>query len=441
MNVEEVFLKHGLPLPADIGERLHLLELGLRGDQRYHNALREFKNKQAGGAIPIKVKYDETDFLGPQLRWFLNVVTSPYARGMLEVVFMVVFFISYLERTPVLGGILGAGLDILLAASKALIKSVQKMIPPTLGLLPIPYASLVGMVMASIFGMIVWPIIAIICFSRQDFAAAIEAYLRIIPAPVGDLLADNFFEVNRMAGRMNQKRIKITEDITTAFTAIRDSVVSLSSEAKQGFNTLIEETKKAAKSVSAPVQAQLPIKIPATLPGMPAPAAPTPVPVPEAPVAPVPVAPVAPVPVAPVAPVPEAPVAPVPEAPVAPVPEAPVAPVPEAPAPTPPPTPEPLPAPTPAPPPSPEPTPPPVEPQPPPPEPTPPPPTMSPLERLRSQKTAFTAPSLRGKSRHLHQTRRKVKKWKKGRTRSVRRSGSGSRSTTRSGRSKRKSKN
>ena len=369
--------------------------------------------------VTIKVNYDETDFLGPQLRWFLNVVTSPYARGMLEVVFMIVFFISYLERTPVLGGILGAGLDILLAASKALIKSVQKMIPPTLGLLPIPYASLVGMVMASIFGMIVWPIIAIICFSRQDFAAAIEAYLRIIPAPVGDLLADNFFEVNRMAGRMNQKRMKITEDITTAFTAIRDSVVSLSSEAKQGFNTLIDETKKAAKSVSAPVPAQLPIKVPATIPGMPAPVAPTP----------------------------------------APVPEAPVAPVPEAPAPTPPPTPEPLPQPTPAPPPSPEPTPPPVEPPPPPtPEPTPPPPppapeppppveppppppTMSPLERLRSQKTNFTAPSLRGKSRHLHQTRRKVKKWKKGRTRSVRRSGSGSRSTTRSGRSKRKSKN
>ena len=405
MNVEEVFLKHGLPLPSDIGERLHLLELGLRGDQRYHNALREFKKPtQSGGmfpTVPIKVNYDETDFLGPQLRWFLNVVTSPYARGMLEVVFMVVFFISYLEKTPVLGGILGASLDIVLAASKSLIKSVQKMIPPTLGLLPIPYASLVGMVMASIFGMIVWPVIAIICLSRQDFAAAIEAYLRIIPAPVGDLLADNFFEVNRMAGRMNQKRIKITEDITTAFTAIRDSVVSLSAEAKQGFNTLIEETKKAAKSVSSavPVSAQLPIKIPTTIPGMPAP------------VAPVPAAP-APAP----EPAPAAP-APVPE----PTPAAP-APVPE-PTPTPPPTPEPLPQPTPAPPPSPE-------------------PTMSPLERLRSQKTSFTAPSLRGKARHLNQTRRKVKKWKKkGRTRSVRRSGSGSKLTTRSEHSRHKSKN
>jgi len=437
MNVEEVFLKHGLPLPADIGERLHLLELGLRGDQRYHNALREFKKKQSGGGVfpevPIKVKYDETDFLGPQLRWFLNVVTSPYARGMLEVVFMIVFFISYLERTPVLGGILGAGLDILLAASKALIKSVQKMIPPTLGLLPIPYASLVGMVMASIFGMIVWPIIAIICFSRQDFAAAIEAYLRIIPAPVGDLLADNFFEVNRMAGRMNQKRMKITEDITTAFTAIRDSVVSLSSEAKQGFNTLIDETKKAAKSVSAPVPAQLPIKVPATIPGMPAPTPPVPEPVPAAPTTePVPPPPApapepTPVPAAPTpepTPVPAAPTpepTPVPAAPAPEPPPVPAAPTPEPP-PTPPPTPEPLPEPTPAPPPSPE-------------------PTMSPLERLRSQKTNFTAPSLRGKSRHLHQTRRKVKKWKKGRTRSVRRSGSGSRSTTRSGRSKRKSKN
>ena len=295
MKLDELLQKHNVPLPADFAERMDVLMSGLKRSPGYMEKLEAFKKTpQRGGLfpeIPIKVEVDDTDYLGPQLRWFLNVVTSPYARGMLEVVFMVVFFISYLERTPVLGGILGASLDVVLAASKTLIKSVQKMIPPTLGLLPIPYSSLVGMVMASIFGMIVWPIIAIICFSRQDFAAAIEAYLRIIPQPVGDLLADNFFEINRMAGRMNQKRIKIVNDITTAFTAIRDSATALSSEAKKGFDTLIEETKKAAKSIppmpTMPAP-QLPIAIPKTIPGMPEPPAPIPVPPPAAPAEPIP---------------------------------------------------------------------------------------------------------------------------------------------------------
>ena len=289
MKLDELLQKHNVPLPADFAERMDVLMSGLKRSPGYLEKLQSFKKApQRGGLfpeIPIKVEVDDTDYLGPQLRWFLNVVTSPYARGMLEVVFMVVFFISYLERTPVLGGILGASLDVVLAASKTLIKSVQKMIPPTLGLLPIPYSSLVGMVMASIFGMIVWPIIALICFSRQDFAAAIEAYLRIIPQPVGDLLADNFFEINRMAGRMNQKRIKIVNDITTAFAAIRDSATELSAEAKKGFDTLIEETKKAAKAVPVPTMpTQLPVAIPKSIPGMPEPTPappPSPQPLPE----------------------------------------------------------------------------------------------------------------------------------------------------------------
>jgi len=405
MKLDELLQKHNVPLPADFAERMDLLLSGLRKSPGYLDKLQSFKKApQRGGLfpdIPIKVEVDETDYLGPQLRWFLNVVTSPYARGMLEVVFMVVFFISYLEKTPVLGGILGASLDVVLAASKTLIKSVQKMIPPTLGLLPIPYSSLVGMVMASIFGMIVWPIIAIICFSRQDFAAAVEAYLRVIPQPVGDLLADNFFEINRMAGRMNQKRIKIVNDITTAFSAIRDSAVALSSEAKKGFDTLIDETKKAAKAIPPlpTMPTQLPVTIPKTIPGMPEPTPP------------------------------------------------------------PPPSPEPLPEPTPAPPPSPEPV------APPAPEPVTQAPlkggflhhwAQNPklvwgnnptLAEAMSDNLSLGETMSGGSFRHgLHLIPVKVNKWKatrrsRKRTRSGKRSGTGSRSTTKSGRSKPKSKN
>jgi outer membrane biosynthesis protein TonB len=222
---------------------------------------------------------------------------------------------------------------------------------------------MIGIMMASLFGLIVWPIFAIISLSRQDFVAAIESYIRIIPPPIGDTIANTFLEGNRAIAKIDEKRIKLGNDISNALNKLSELSNTISSSMKEGFESLAKQTREAAAKGSE-MMATARNAIPA-------------------------------VPVIP--PVPEVSIPVAPE----PVPE----PLPE-------PVPEPLPEPIPEPPPqevtipvAPEPV----------PEPVVTPKPMSPLERLRSQKTLYRAPSIRKGGFHRRTPR---KTW---RTKTIRR--------------------
>jgi hypothetical protein len=213
-------------------------------------------------------------------------------------------------------------------------------------MIPLPYTSLAGIVIAAVFGMIVWPIIAIISFSRQDFVSAIESYIRVIPPPIGDILANNFLEVNRTVARLDEKRIKVGNDISRALTQLSVMFESVSSQMQQGFAKLSENVKAVANKMPIPTTPVMP-----TMP--PAPTAPVMPPAPTAPVMPTPTVPLTPT--ASVTPTPVVPLTPTPT------------------------------------------------------------PAVSALDRLRSQKTSFTAPKLTKGGFHR---RTKRKAW---RTRTTRR--------------------
>ena len=160
MGLKDLLEKNKVPLPPDFDERLNVVLLGLRKDPKFESALAAFKNKTSGGAyampagLPKSVNLptmDSEDWMGPNIRAFLDMITSPAARGMLKVLFMFIFFVSYLEAIPVFGNILSVGLDIMVAGGKAITKTIQTSIPPTFGLLPIPYASTVGLLVAAMF--------------------------------------------------------------------------------------------------------------------------------------------------------------------------------------------------------------------------------------------------------------------------------------------------
>ena len=356
MGLKDLLESRNIPLPSDFDDRLHVVMLGLRKDPQFKSELASFKAKTRGGAygMPKGIELpnkDSEDWLGPNVISFLDLVTSPEARGMLKALFMVIFFVTYLEAVPVVGSILSTALDIMTAGMKAMIKAVQTTLPPAFGLLPIPYASMVGIIMASIFGAIVWPIVAMVAFTRMDFASAIEAYIRVVPPPFGNILADNFLEVNRMLARIDTKRKKVAYDITTALLTIADVIESVSSQVNQKIgqandkigevkNTVSEKIGQFSNTLTNVANAPMPnSNIPSLNPyrSLVAPSAPpAPVPEPVAPSAPVPepVAPPAPVPepVAPSAPPPAPVPAPEPVAPPAPEPVAlPPAPVPSAP--------------------------------------------------------------------------------------------------------------
>lgn len=259
----DVLDRHGVQYnKEEANKRYELLIKGLRRDPTFESDLKAF-NQQSGGAedtdaIPIPVRPSKDDFLGPQIRWVVEGLGSPQSQAVIRVLFTVLFFVSYLESLPVFGGILSAVLDVMLAGGRILIKTVQKAIPPLFGLIPLPFMSLVGIGMAAVFGMLLWPIVAIISFSRQEFTSAIEAFIRIIPPPLGDAIADTFLDANRTIYRLNEKRKKIVEDITAGLQAIVNTGKTVGTQAVQGAQTLMNRTQEAAQSAQNVVQQAVP---------------------------------------------------------------------------------------------------------------------------------------------------------------------------------------
>lgn len=251
MGLRDTLEKHKVPIPDDFDERLDIIVSGLKRKSNYKQKLEKFKHHRPtrGGADePPPVTPDSEDYLGPRLRWFLTAVTSPYARTLLEGIFMVVFFISYLEKIPVFGSILSASLDVILAGGKIMIKSVQSLLPAAIGVIPLPYTSMAGIAIAALFGFIVWPIFAMVSLSRKDFAAAMESFIRIIPPPVGDMIANTFLEGNRAVAKIDEKRIRIGNDVANGLTQLSTITNTLSSSMKEGFETLAKQTQEAASN-------------------------------------------------------------------------------------------------------------------------------------------------------------------------------------------------
>lgn len=249
MGLRDTLEKHKVPIPDDFDERLDIIVSGLKRKSNYKQKLEKFK-RHHGGAEPDPVAPpvvpDSEDYLGPRLRWFLTAVTSPYARTLLEGIFMVVFFVSYLEKIPVFGSILSASLDIILAGGKIMVKSVQSLLPAAIGVIPLPYTSMAGIAIAALFGFIVWPIFAIVSLSRQDFVAAIEAFTRMIPPPLGDMIANTFLEGNRAVAKIDEKRIRLGNDVANGLNQLSTITNSVSSSMKEGFETLAKQTQEAA---------------------------------------------------------------------------------------------------------------------------------------------------------------------------------------------------
>ena len=252
---EVPFLKtleeHGVPVSNDTRERMELFISRMKNEPGSKERLEKYAAEapQSGGAdIPIPVVPSKDDFLGPEVRWVVDVMGSPYMIVFVKMFLTVVFFVSYLEELPVFGGILSAGLDLMVTGGRVLIKVVQRFLPPMIGLVPLPFMGIVGMIIAGVFGMLIWPIIAIISFSRQEFTTAIEAMFRALPPPIGDTIADAFLDVNRTAYRMNEKRKKVVDDIVAALRMVMDLGDNANSTFSQNANKLSDKLTEVAEA-------------------------------------------------------------------------------------------------------------------------------------------------------------------------------------------------
>jgi hypothetical protein len=234
----------------------------------------------AAGTIvpPVTVERTPGDFLGNAARWWVKAASSPYLGALVKMTFFIMFFLSYLESTPIVGSVVSVALDATLAGGKALIKTLQKAIPSMLGLIPLPYAQLSGVAVVSVVGLFLWSILAMISFGRQDFTSAIDSMLRIIPIPIGDALADGFLELNHMVDRVSLKKDKLVDDVWSGLLTIQnltDQVSGVAPEALERVKAGTDAMLNAVQEVREEIPTAVPVapeEIPTAIPVAPEPA-------------------------------------------------------------------------------------------------------------------------------------------------------------------------
>jgi hypothetical protein len=253
MALLEVLDRHGIPYDKEeVTERLDLLIKGLKRDPEYAAAMKTFKSKKqkGGGAdIPIPSPNAKSDFLGNEMRWIVSAAGSPYIQVAVRILFTFLFFLSYVESVPIFGSMLSAALDVYMAGGRILMKTIQKGLPLLTGLFPLPYTNFLGMGIAAGFGLIVWPMFAVVSFSRQDFTSAAESMIRVVPPPLGDVLADAFLDANRTVYRLNEKRVKLVDDIVGGLKQIMSVGEGLGAKVSTGATGLIDGMKKVKTEV------------------------------------------------------------------------------------------------------------------------------------------------------------------------------------------------
>jgi hypothetical protein len=182
--------------------------------------------------------------------------------------FAFIFFLSYIESIPVAGSLISASLDIALSGGRILIKQLQALVPTLVGLIPLPFMNLIGLGLVSIVGMILWPLLAMVSLSRQDFASAIESFIRVIPPPIGSVLADAFLDANRTVTKLDGNRKKILSDMVAGLGALQSAGPPAADQVKQGAQKLlaavrqVQEAVPTATAVPEPVPVAAPIAEP-----------------------------------------------------------------------------------------------------------------------------------------------------------------------------------
>jgi hypothetical protein len=187
-------------------------------------------------------KKDSNDFLGPWMRWFVSTLSSPNAvtaRLGLRVLLIVVFFVSYLENLPMVGGLLGAALDMTVGVSKAATKLIQTGIVTLFGI--IPFGGLIGFMLATLFGWFAWTLISVISFSRQDFGESLSAIIHTAPYPMGNILGDAFDAGNQSLGKLQKNTGKIWGNIKDVLRYLGGT----NEKAKVGVESLINKVAEA----------------------------------------------------------------------------------------------------------------------------------------------------------------------------------------------------
>lgn len=204
----------------------------------------------------------------------------------LRVVLPFVFILNTLENSPMFGDLIGAALDVTAATLPILAITVQATTPAIVGLLPIPEAGEVGIIVGWLFSLWFLWIGAVIALSRKDFSGALEATAGMIPV-IGASAMKSVKSVDEVVTKFANRAEKIMESVMHAYGSVMSTVNDIKSKIPADLTNLADLKSKLPANLSS-----LP-KLPAGFPSMPVgfPNAPTPAPAPVPAPTPVPAPP------------------------------------------------------------------------------------------------------------------------------------------------------
>jgi hypothetical protein len=245
-------------------------------------------NETAEGVIDSLSGVQRGPALGPEAVAAMETAYKTL-QTVLRVVLPFVFVLDTVQQTPLFGELIGAALDITASTLPVIAVMAQTSTPALVGLIPIPYAGTVGIILGWMFSAWFLWLAAVIALSRKDFAAALEATAGMIPV-VGVTAMKIVSTADRVSTKLANRAEKIMESISHAYGSAMGAIQSVRSKIPanlpsvkdlQGKLPTLEELKARVPSAPlvAPVPATQSIPLPPASPALAPAPAPAPAPV------------------------------------------------------------------------------------------------------------------------------------------------------------------
>jgi hypothetical protein len=178
-----------------------------------------------------------------------------------------IFILDTLENTPLFGDLIGAALDVTAAVLPVMASNIQTMTPGIVGLIPVPLAGTLGIVLGWLFSLWFLWLAMVIGISRKEFAAALEATAGMVPV-IGPALSRGVKAVETVGTKFYNRADKISTSISKAFGSLMGAINKVKSTVK----SLPSIDKFAGPNPPAlPSLAQIQSKAVAALPPLPPP--------------------------------------------------------------------------------------------------------------------------------------------------------------------------
>lgn len=167
----------------------------------------------------------------------------------LRMVLPFVFILDTVQHTPLFGQLIGAALDITAATLPVIATMIQTSTPALVGLIPVPYAGTIGIVLGWLFSAWFLWLAAVIALSRKDFAGALEATAGMIPV-VGASAMKIVASADRVSTKLANRAEKIMESITHAYGSAMGAINKVRAKLPAKIPTNVAELKKNMPTVA-----------------------------------------------------------------------------------------------------------------------------------------------------------------------------------------------